>query len=155
MFKIKYRVCLTDTERKQLLKLVKKGAATAKSIMHANILLAADENNTDGKKSEKVIATLFHVHMQTVHNIRKTYFERGLDAAIVRKKRETPPVKAKITGEVEARIIALSCGEPPPGRSRWTLRLLAEKSVELEYIDSISYEAVSRLLKKRIKASSA
>ena len=155
MPKIKYRVCLTDTERKQLLRLVKKGAATARSIMRANILLAADENNDDGKKSEAAIAEMFHVHFQTVHTVRKTYAEQGMDAAIGRKKRETPPVPVKITGEVEAHIIALSCSEPPPGSSRWSLRLLAEKAVELEYIDSISHEAVGRLLKKRTKASSA
>jgi len=97
---------------------------------------------------EAEIAQLFHVSQQTVHSIRQLYSEKGLDAAIGRKKRETPPVPAKITGDVEARIIALSCNEPPPGRSKWTLRLLADKAVELEIINSISYVAVGQLLKK-------
>ncbi|MDO9535185.1 MAG: helix-turn-helix domain-containing protein [Bacillota bacterium] len=122
--------------------------------MHANILLAADENSFKEKKTEDEIAELFNVHKQTVHTIRKEYALNGLNAAISRKKRGTPPVKPKITGEVEAKIIALSCSLPPEGRSRWTLRLLADKAVELEFIDSISHEAVSRLLKKRIKATS-
>ncbi len=122
--------------------------------MRANVLLAADENNPDGRKSEKKIAELFHVHRQTVHSIRKKYAENGLSATLGRKKRETPPVEPKITGEVEAKIIALSCSSPPEGRSRWSLRFLADKSVELNFIDSISHEAVGRLLKKRTQGPS-
>ncbi|MGD0154172.1 MAG: IS630 family transposase [Thermacetogeniaceae bacterium] len=128
--------------------MVSKGSASAKSIMHANVLLAADENGEGGRKSEAEIAELFHVHPQTVHTIRQQYSEKGLQVALGRKKRKTPPVAPKITGEVEAKIIALSCSSPPPGRSRWSLRLLADKAVELQFIDSISYEAVGRLLKK-------
>lgn len=153
--KIKYHVCLTQEERNTLLNLVSKGSASAKSIMHANVLLAADENNVSGQKSESEIAELFHVNTQTVHSIRKRYSEKGLDAAVGRKKRETPPVEPKITGEVEAKIIALSCSAPPAGRSKWSLRLLADKAVELQYIDSISHEAVGRLLKKRTQTTSS
>jgi transposase len=152
---IKYRVCLSAEERKELLNIISKGAASARAIMRANVLLTADENSPDGRKSETEIAKLFHVNRQTVHNIRKQYAEKGLTATIGRKKRETPPVEPKITGEVEAKIIALSCSSPPEGRSRWSLRLLADKSVELNFIDSISHEAVGRLLKKRTQASSA
>lgn len=155
MPKVKYHVRLSKKERATLINLVSKGTTTAKSIMRANVLLAADENIPGGKKSEGEIARLLNVHQQTVHTIRKEYSEQGLDAAVFRKKRTTPPVKPKITGEVEAKIIALSCSSPPPGRSRWTLRLLADKAVELEYIDSISYVAVDKLLKKRIKAPSS
>ncbi len=155
MPKVKYHVRLSKKERTTLINLVSKGSATAKSIMRANVLLAADENNPSGKKSEGEIAELFNVHKQTVHTIRKEYSEQGLDAAVFRKKRETPPVKPKITGEVEAKIIALSCSAPPPGRSKWSLRLLADKVIELEYIDSISYVAIGQLLKKRIKTTSS
>ena len=154
MPKLRYHVRLSESERKTLLNMVSKGSASAKSIMHANVLLAADENGEGGRKSEAEIAQLFHVHPQTVHAIRQLYSEKGLQAALGRKKRKTPPVAPKITGEVEAKIIALSCSSPPPGRSRWSLRLLADKAVELQYIDSISYEAVGRLLKKRTKTSS-
>jgi hypothetical protein len=123
--------------------------------MHANVLLAADENSSQVRKREEAIAELFHINQQTVHSIRRRYSEAGLEAAINRKKRDTPPVEPKITGEVEARIIALSCGTPPKGRARWSLRLLADKAIELQIIDSISHEAISRLLKKRIKTASA
>jgi hypothetical protein len=123
--------------------------------MHANVLLAADENSSKVRKSEIEIARLFHVNQQTVHTIRRRYSEAGIDAATNRKKRGTPPVEPKITGEVEARIIALSCGTPPKGRARWSLRLLADKAIELQIIDSISHEAVSRLLKKRTKTASS
>jgi transposase len=116
-------------------------------IMHAHILLCADERG--GKRlTEKEIANRFSVHVRTVHAIRKTYSVSGVDAALGRKKRLTPPIAPKITGEVEARIIALSCSSPPEGRSRWTLRLLAEKVVELQILESISHESVYRTLKK-------
>ena len=155
MPKIKNHVCLTADERSFLQNLIKKGSATAKSIMHANVLLAADENNIHRRKSEIEIVELFHVSKQTVHTIRQQYSEKGLDAAVGRKKRETPPIEPKITGEVEAKIIALCCSTPPAGRAKWSLRLLADKAVELQYIDSISHEAVGRLLKKRTKTSSS
>ena len=145
---VKNHVRLSATDRKKLQELISKGSATAKSIMHANILLATDENNPKGRMSETEAAEIFNVSKQTVHNIRQRYSEAGLDAAISRKKRDTPPIAAKITGDVEARIIALSCSAPPSGRSKWTLRLLADKAVELEIIESISYVAVGELLKK-------
>ena len=142
-----YRVKLTAKDRKKLLDIVSKGSASAKTIMHANILLAADENSAR-KRTENQIAEMFNVHKQTVHTIRKEFSLNGIEAALSRKKRETPPVPPKITGDVEAKIIALSFSEPPDGRSRWTLRLLADKAVELNYVDSISYVTVSNLLKK-------
>lgn len=144
---VKYTVSLSKDDRKKLTKIVTKGKATAKVIMHANILLAADTSN--GKaKSEYEIGILYHVSSQTVHTIRKGYFTEGLDVAVSRKKRKTPPITPKIIGEVEARIIALSCSTPPEGYSKWTLRLLADKIVELEILDRISHESVFRLLKK-------
>ena len=149
MSMVKNHVRLSAPDRKKLQDLISKGSATAKSKMHANILLETDENNPKGRMSETEAAEIFNVSKQTVHNIRQRYSEAGLDAAISRKKRGTPPIPAKITGDVEARIIALSCSAPPSGRSKWTLRLLADKAVELEIIESISYVAVGELLKKR------
>ena len=143
----KYKVLLSTTEQQKLKKIISKGTSSAKMIMHANVLLALNES--DGvRRSEHVIAEQFNIHFQTVHTIRKKYAMQGLDATIGRKKRETPPVPAKITGDVEARVIALSCSEPPPGHSKWTLRLLADKVVELAIVDSISYVSVVQLLKK-------
>ncbi len=94
------------------------------------------------------IANVYHTTPTTVQNVRTSYCEKGLEATIRRKKRETPPVPAKVTGEVEAHIIALACGKPPQGYSRWSLRLLADKTVELGYIDSISHSTISSILKK-------
>lgn len=155
MPKTLYHVRLSPKKRSSLLDLVSKGSATAKSIMHANVLLAADENHPSGRKSEGEIAELYHVNNQTVHTIRRNCAKNGVAAAVGRKKRDTPPIEPKITGDVEAKVIALSCSSPPPGRSRWSLRLLADKAVELQYIDSISHEAVGRLLKKRTQTPSA
>ncbi len=144
---IKYRVVLTNVERKRLITITSKGSSTAKMIMHAHVLLFADEH--DGRKlSEKEIASRLSVHFQTVHSIRKTYALFGLDVALGRKKRSTPPITPKITGDVEAKIIALSCSSPPEGRNRWTLRLLADKVVELRILESISHETIHRTLKK-------
>ena len=144
---VKYIIELTDTDRKTLLDTVAKGASPAKAILRANILLASDKNN---KKHMTVaeIAEAYHTTPTTVQNVRTSYANNSLDATINRKKRTTPPVPSKVTGDVEAHIIALACGEPPEGYSKWTLRLLAEKCVELNYAESLSHVTVSRVLKK-------
>ena len=142
----KYIIELNETERKILMDIVKKRNSPARTIMRANILLASDRGNKYMTVAE--IADTFNTTPTTVHNVRTSYVNRGLEATINRKKRETPPVPAKVTGDIEARIIALACGEPPEGYSRWSVRLIAEKCVELNYIDSISHMTVSRILKK-------
>ncbi|MGV8136437.1 MAG: helix-turn-helix domain-containing protein [Mangrovibacterium sp.] len=143
----KYEVSLSATDRKQLTRIVKSGRFLARTILRANILLAVDKN---GKKPMTVqeAAIAFNTSATTVQNVRTSYGEKGLEATLLRKKRETPPVEAKVTGEVEAHIIALACGDPPKGYAKWTLRLLADKSVKLRYIDSISHTQVGRILKK-------
>ncbi len=144
---IKYEIDLTEKERKYLTDLISKGAAPARSIMRANILLASDRNN---KKHMTIteIARTFSTSTTTVENVRASYVEKGLQKTINRKKRETPPVAPKITGDVEAHIIALACSKPPDGYAKWSVRLLAEKCVELNYVESISHMTVSRTLKK-------
>ncbi len=143
----KYVIELSDADRAMLSDIVSKGTSSARTILRANILLASDKN---GKRYMTVaeIAEVYHTTPTTVQNVRASYCEKGLDATISRKKRETPPVPAKITGDVEARVIALACGNPPEGYSKWTLRLLANQTVELGYIDEISYVSISRILKK-------
>lgn len=143
----KYNVNLTDSERLELNNLISKGEATAKKIMHAHVLLATDASNGH-KMSERDIAENFRISAQTVHNIRRAYAEEGLAMALHRKKRETPPILPKVTGDVEARIIAICCGEPPVGRAKWSVRLIADKVIELHILDNISYESVHRVLKK-------
>ena len=143
----KYIIELTETDRKCLTDIVKKGNSPARTILRANILLASDRGN---KKHMTVaeIASAFNTTPTTVHKVRTSYVNNGLEATINRKKRETPPVPAKVTGDIEAHIVAMACGDPPEGYSRWSVRLIAEKCVELNYIDSISRMTVSRILKK-------
>lgn len=144
---VKYIIELTDKDRKTLKDIVAKGTSPAKSILRANILLASDKNN---KKHMTVaeIAEAYHTTPTTVQNVRTSYANNGLEATINRKKRVTPPVPPKVTGDVEAHIIALACSDPPEGYRKWTLRLLAEKCVELNYAESLSHVTVSRVLKK-------
>jgi hypothetical protein len=143
----KYVIELSEQDKTELLDIVTKGSSPARTILRANILLASD------KHSEKYltvaeIANVYHTTPTTVQTVRTSYCEKGLEATINRKKRETPPVPAKVTGEVEAHVIALACGKPPEGYAKWTLRLLADKTVELGYITSISHVTVSNILKK-------
>lgn len=147
MPKIKYAVRISEDERSELMKIIKKGKASAKEILHANILLATDDTRKP-KLTVIEAAEVCSTTSTTVQKIRKQYVQGGLTTALKRKKRKKPPVEAKITGEVEARIIALACGKPPDGFSRWSLRLLSDKAVELEYIDKISYVSVGTLFKK-------
>lgn len=145
----KLSITLTEEQRSALEKKVRQGSCSATEIRRANVILMVDRSQGDGMKDVDVAMAL-GISQQTVHNIKEKFLEShtGADEAVRRKKRETPPVPPKITGEVEARIIALACTEPPEGRARWTLRLLSDKSVELEIIDSISHMQVGRILKK-------
>ena len=143
----KYVIELSDKDKEELLEIVTKGTSPARTILRANILLASDRGS-DQYMTVAKIAEAYHTTPTTVQTVRTSYCEKGLEATIHRKKRETPPVPPKVTGEVEAHVIALACGQPPEGYSRWTLRLLAEKTVELGYIDSISHVTVSNILKK-------
>ena len=144
---IKYVIELSAEEKAKLMELVRKGKSPARTILRANILLASNKEN-EKYMTISEISKAYHTTPTTVKNVRASYCEKGLEATINRKKRETPPVPAKVTGEVEAHIIALACGEPPEGYSKWSLRLLAERTVELGYIDSISHVTVSTILKK-------
>ena len=147
MASIKYVIKLSAEDKAKLTEIVTKGNSPARTILRANILLASD------RQSEKYmtvfeIAKVYHTTPTTVQNVRASYCGKGLEATIHRKKRETPPVPAKVTGEVEAHVIALACGEPPEGYSKWTLRLLANKTAEQGYIDSISHVTIRTILKK-------
>ena len=155
----KYRklsILLNEDERKALTDIVRKGSGPAMYIRRANVLLLADLNNPAGRMKDVDIAKALGITNQAVHDIKARYIEKkNTDGdssdpghGIERKKRETPPVPAKCTGDIEARIIALACSEPPEGYGKWTLRLLSERSVELQIISSISHTQVGRILKK-------
>jgi len=142
----KHIVRLTTEERIALATFVKKGKAAASKIKHANILLAADVNGPAWP--DRRIAEAFSCHPRTVENVRRRLVEEGFEAAVQRKKQARPSHPPKLDGKGEARLIALACSCPPQGRDRWTLKLLAERLVALDVVDSISDQTVRRTLKK-------
>ena len=144
---VKYIIELSDSDRKVLQDIIKKGTSPAKAILRANILLASDQSSKQYMTVAKIAET-YHTTPTTVQNVRTSYANNGLATTLSRKKRVTPPVAPKVTGDVEAHIIALACGNPPEGYEKWTLRLLADKCVELNYAESLSHMTVARILKK-------
>jgi transposase len=143
----RYAVELTEDERGYLKGLIAAGTAPARKLTHARILLKADQAPGGPGWVDDAIAEAVEVSQPTVFRVRRQYVEQGVDAALNRR----PPSRQyerKLSGEQEARLVALSCSQPPPGRARWSLRLLADKLVELEVVDEISYQTVRRVLKK-------
>jgi hypothetical protein len=144
----KYIVELTSAEQKELAQLVSKGKAAARKITHARILLQANKSQDGPAWKDEQISEAFGIHANTIHGIRWRFVEHGLQAALERKKQDRPSRKRIVDGDVEAHLIALRCGDPPEGRHQWTLRLLADKLVELEIVPSICHETVRQTLKK-------
>jgi len=142
------RIVLSDEERATLEAFVSSGNHSAKIIRRAQIVLGLDASNGREPLKQADVAKRFGVSKVTVFNVKHDFENHGVEGLLARKRRETPPVPAKVDGDYEAHLIALSCAEPPEGYSRWTVRLLADKSVELGLIDSISHMTVSRVLKK-------
>ncbi len=142
----KYIVRLSDEERGFLREIVKKLKGTSQKVRRANILLKADADGPNW--SDAKIAEALSCRTRTIENVRRRLVTEGLDAVLNRKKRETPPTPKILDGKQEADIIALRLGKPPAGFANWTLRLLAERIVELEIADSISHETVRTTLKK-------
>jgi transposase len=142
----KYVVRLTEEERGTLKALVSKGKTQAYRIRHATILLTVDADGPNWTDEEAAEAA--GCNPKTVRNVRQRFVERGLDAAIERKKQESPSRQRKLDGAQEARLIAESCSKAPEGRARWTLHMLADRLVELKIVESISHETVRRTLKK-------
>lgn len=142
----KYVVELTSEERRQLEEVVKKGKVAGYKIRHAQMLLKADEGKQGPGWHDKQIAQVFDAHVTTVERLRKRLVEEGLEAALERHKRQD--YTHKLDGDAEARLIAIACSQPPEGRNEWTLRLLADRLVELSVVDRISHMTVGRTLKK-------
>jgi len=144
---IKYKVTLTKTERDQLTAIISKGSHTAQQYRTAYILLNCDEGEHNAKLINEEVSRVLKVSMRMIDRVKQRFVEDGFAACLDRK----PVMKTKakkIDGEVEARLIALSCGKAPDGFSKWSLRLLADKMVELKYVDDISYETIRKALKK-------
>ena len=143
-------IILTSEQRQELEKFCKSGVHSVKLVNRARIILELD--TSEGRKAtrQEEIAKYVSVSRQTINKAKRDFLvAKSVTEFLQRKKRETPPVAPKITGEIEAKIIALACSEVPQGHARWTLQLLADKSVELNYINSITDMSVHRLLKKR------
>ncbi len=144
----KFKVTLTHEERQELTSIIQKGKHRSQKVLNALILLNCDEGTYQDKQSKnKDIASILKISMRKIDRVKKCFVEQGLEIALNGTKGQRVYEK-KADGDFEAHLIALSCSEPPVGFARWSLRLLADKIVELNYVDSISYETVRRVLKK-------
>ena len=141
---------LSKEQREELEKCIKNRRNGVRTIARASVILKLDRSNKKAHLRISRVSEETGLSRQGIYDIRNDFLKSdSIKAFLTRKKRETPPVEPKVTGEVEAHIIALACSTPPEGYARWSLRLLADKSVELGYVDSLSHMAVKRLLKKQ------
>jgi transposase len=145
--KKKYIVTLTEVERQMLQAMLSRGKAATRKLVHARILLKADASPGRPGWSDDQIAAGLEVGRATVERVRKEFVEEGLEAALERRKPRRQYTRT-LDGDGEAHLIALACSKAPEGRSRWTLRLLADRMVRLEYVEEVSKDTVSRVLKK-------
>ena len=144
----KFIVELDAQERARLDALISKGKAPAKLILKARILLKADQTEGGAGWLDAQIVEALDTNLTMVSRVREKLVTEGLDAVMMRKKRETPPVPAIFDGEAQAKLTALACSEPPPGHARWTTRLLAEQVVERKIVPAAHFNTVGRALKK-------
>ena len=142
-----YVVRLAEDERASLLTMIGHGVAPARAQAHARILLKANRGEAGPEWTDGAISTALDVDPTTVARVRKLYVSEGLEAALYRKAPDRA-YRRKLDGEQEARLVATACGEPPTGQKRWTLRLLADKLVELEVVEAVSHETVRQTLKQ-------
>ena len=144
----RYRITLSKQERKELEALTRNGKTGAKKFIHARALLLCDAGPDGPSWTVAVAAESLGVTSRTIEHLKKRFVEDGLEAALVRKTREKPPRDVIFDGAFEARLIALACSDAPEGYQRWTVRLLADKAVELNFASSVSHMTVQRVLKK-------
>lgn len=144
----KYIVRLEAEERSRLEQTVRSGKRAAYLVRHANILLAVDESQAGKKMSDEQAAHAYGVSVRSIEHLRRRLVEEGLEAALGRKKQTSPSVERMFDGEKEAKLIAVACGPKPPGRTRWTLELLADRVVTLKIVERCSPKTIGRVLKK-------
>jgi transposase len=142
-----YIIGLTDEERLALEQLTTTGKAPVYKVNHARILLKADTNQADGGWTDQRISEALDISMSTIERVRQRFVEQGMEAALGRKTQKRSQTRL-LDGDQEAYLIALTCSEPPEGYAKWSLRLLADRMVELEYVETISHETVRQTLKK-------
>jgi len=144
---VRYKVTLTEEERLQLKAIMSKGKHSSLQFRNACILLNSDESEDGQKVSNEQIAQVLQINQKTVERLKQRFVEDGFDTCVDRK--PYPVVKdIKADGDFEAHLIAISCSKAPEGYSRWSLRMLADKMVELKYVDDVSHETIRQVLKK-------
>jgi hypothetical protein len=144
----RYRVTLTQEERRELEALTHRGKTHARKFIHARSLLLCDAGPDGPAWNVADVAVALGVTSRAIEHLKKRFVEEGLEAALERKPREKPPREITFDGAFEARLIALACSEAPEGRRRWTVRLLADKAVELDLAPTVSHMTIQRVLKK-------
>lgn len=144
----KYGVTLELSERDELEALLSRGKADVRRLNHARILLKADESKWGPGCSDSEVADVCETSVRTVERVRKRFVEEGLEMALSPYRTPRRRYTRKLDGDQEAKLITIACSNPPEGRARWSLRMLADKMVELEYVDQLSYETVRQTLKK-------
>jgi len=145
---IRYKVTLSEQERQMLQEIATRGKHSSQKVLNALILLGCDEGPFQNRKlTAQELVGVLPISMKKVDRVKRRFVEQGLEEALVKSKAERQYLR-KADGDFEAHLVALSCSKPPKGHARWSLRLLADKMVQLEYTDSISYETVRRVLKK-------
>jgi transposase len=143
----KYVVLLTEADRAQLQRLIAAGMAPARKLAHARVLLHADKGPGGPGWTDAAIVEAVQISQPTISRIRQQFVEAGLEAALNRRAPRREYTR-KLDGAQEARLIALTCSEPPTGQARWSLRLLRDRLVELEVVETVSHQTVRRVLKK-------
>lgn len=141
-------VKLTNEQRQELERLISTGEASARTLMHARILLKTDAGHHGPRWTQQQIAEALEVGERTIGRVRHRFVEEGLEAALQRRPQPPRPQKRKLAGEQEASLVALLCGPTPDGSERWSLRLVTERLIELEIVESVSHETVRQVLKK-------
>jgi len=144
---IRYTIKLTKSEVEELMSIINKGSHTSQTFRTAYILLNCDKGKYSQKVTNEQISKVLKVGMRTIDRVKKKFIEEGLEASLERRP-TTRIYERKIDGDVEAKLVTLCCSEPPKGFAKWSLRLLADKMVELNYVERISHVTVRNVLKK-------
>jgi transposase len=144
---IRYTIQLTRSEVEELMSIINKGSHTSQTFRTAYILLNCDEGEYSEKVTNEQLSKVLKIGMRTIDRVKKKFVEEGLDATLERRP-TTRIYERKVDGDLEAKLVTLCCSDPPKGYAKWSLRLLADKMVELKYVESISYVTVREVLKK-------
>ena len=146
---MRYKVTLTEDERNELIEITKKGKRSAQIIRNAFILLNSDQGENGDKKKSSDIASILQIGARTIDRVKKLFVEEGFERAVYGfNKSMARPQHPVLDGDAEAHLISLCCSGPPEGFAKWSLRLLADQMVRLEYVSSVSHETIRKTLKK-------